>query len=305
MSVIRLYFIKKLLHRVKAKAKYHNLVGSRRAFERLMTKFAPQLRIKGFSYKPDNTSGVQCEWIIPDSYDDSKVLVYFHGGGYAVGSPNTHRPQVSHMLKGVGIKAISVDYRLSPEHQYPAPIEDAATVYQWLLQNGYQPENIAFGGDSAGGGVTIGTLLYLRDNNIPLPKCAIAISPWIDQTMSGESHQKNKDIDPMLISDGFYVWSKHYLGDADPKSPYASPIFHNLSGLPPIYIQVGEEEMLLDDSIRFAAKAGADGVDVKLEIFPKLFHVFHGFWLLLPEARAANKKLGEYLKNMLQPSTVK
>lgn len=303
MSVIRLYFIKKLLQQVKAKAKYNNLVGSRRAFERMMKKVAPRLTIKGFSYKPDNISGVPCEWIIPDKYDDTKVLVYFHGGGYAAGSPNTHRPQVSHMLKDVGIKALSVDYRLSPESQYPAPVEDGAAVYQWLLQNGYKAENIAFGGDSAGGGVTIGTLLYLRDNNIPLPHCAIAISPWIDLTMSGESHEKNKDIDPMLILDGFHVWSKHYLGDADPKSPYASPIFHNLSGLPPIYVQVGEEEMLLDDSIRFATKAGTDGVDVKLEIFPKLFHVFHGFWLILPEARAANKKLGDYLKEHLKPAT--
>lgn len=291
------------MHNIKAKAKYHNLQGSRRAFELMMRKVAPTLKVKGFSYKPENINGVPCEWIMPDKYDDTKVLVYFHGGGYAAGSPNTHRPQVSYMLKGVGIKAISVDYRLSPEHQYPAPIEDATAVYQWLLQNGYKAENIAFGGDSAGGGVTIGTLLYLRDNNIPLPKCAITISPWIDLTMSGESHEKNKDIDPMLILDGFHVWSKHYLGDADPKSPYASPIFHNLAGLPPIYVQVGEEEMLLDDSIRFATKAGTDGVDVKLEIFPKLFHVFHGFWLILPEARAANKKLGEYLKEKLHPDT--
>lgn len=303
MSTIRLYFIKRLLHNIKARAKYNNLVGSRKAFERMMNKVAPRLKIKGFTYLPETIAGVKCEWIIPDVKDDSKVLVYFHGGGYAAGSPNTHRPQVSHMLKDTGIKCLSVDYRLSPEHQYPAPIEDATAVYQWLLQNGYKPENIAFGGDSAGGGVTLGTLLYLRDNNIPLPNCAIAISPWIDLTMSGESHEKNKLIDPMLILEGFHVWSKHYLGDADPKSPYASPIFHNLAGLPPIYIQVGEEEMLLDDSVRFAAKAGVDGVDVKLEIFPKLFHVFHGFWLILPEARAANKKLGEYLKEKLQPDT--
>ena len=301
MSVIRLYFIKRLLHNIKAKAKYHNLVGSRRAFERMMNKVAPRLTVKGFSYKPAIVGGVQCEWIVPDRCDASKVLVYFHGGGYAAGSPNTHRPQVSHMLQGVGITCLSVDYRLSPEHKYPAPIEDATAVYQALLQQGYKPENIAFGGDSAGGGVTLGTLLYLRDNNIPLPNCAIAISPWVDLTMSGDSHQKNKDVDPMLILEGFHVWSQHYMGDADPKSPYASPIFHDLSGLPPIYIQVGEEEMLLDDSVRFATKAGVDGTEVKLEIFPKLFHVFHGFWLILPEARAANKKLGEYLKEQLKP----
>lgn len=290
------------MHNIKAKAKYHNLVGSRKAFERMMNKVAPRLTIKGFSYKPATVGGVQCEWIVPEKYDAEKVLVYFHGGGYAAGSPNTHRPQVSHMLQGIGIMCLNVDYRLSPEHKYPAPIEDATAVYQALLQQGYKPENIAFGGDSAGGGVTLGTLLYLRDNNIPLPNCAIAISPWIDLTMSGDSHQNNKDIDPMLILEGFHVWSEHYLGSADPKSPYASPIFHNLSGLPPIYIQVGEEEMLLDDSVRFATKAGVDGTEVKLEIFPKLFHVFHGFWLILPEARAANKKLGEYLKEHLKPS---
>jgi len=146
-------------------------------------------------------------------------------------------------------------------------------------------------------------LLYLRDNGIDLPKCAIAISPWLDHTMSGNSYKTNKDIDPMLVAEGFPVWSKFYMGEADPTSAYASPIFHSLENLPPIYIQVGEEEILLDDSVRFAEKAKLEGVEIRLEIFAKKFHVFNAFWRILPRAREANKKLGIFLAEQLKKQT--
>lgn len=297
MSTIRLYFLKQFLRRLKKRVDYNNLLFARRGFEHVGRFNKP---LKGFTYTPATINGIKSEWVTPNGADESKVLLYFHGGGYATGSINTHRALVSQIVKSAGIKALIIEYRLSPEDKYPAPIEDAASVYKWLLENGYSYERVAFGGDSAGGGVTIGTLLYLRDNNLPLPNCAIAMSPWLDHTMSGESYKTKSEIDPMLVAEGFPVWSSHYLGGADPKSAYASPIFQNLKGLPPIYIQVGDEEMLLDDSLRFGQKAKADGADVQVEVYPKKFHVFNGFWRILPKAREANRKLGEYLKKHLE-----
>jgi len=299
MSIIRLFFIKKLLRRIKSRADYNNIEFARRGFEKIAGRFNTHL--KGFRYKEETINGIKGEWVIPKGADESKVLLYFHGGGYATGSINTHRALVSKIAQYSNISALSINYRLAPEFKYPAPIEDATTVYQWLLQKGFSNASICFGGDSAGGGVTICTLTYLRDKSIPLPKCAIALSPWLDLSMSGESYHTKHDEDPMLVAAGFPIWSKNYLGDADPKSPYASPIFHDLSSLPPIYIQVGEEEMLLDDSTRFAAKGKEQGVDVKLEIFPKKFHVFNAFWRVLPKAREANKKLGLFLRGQLNP----
>ncbi|MDB5284227.1 MAG: hypothetical protein JWO06_3302 [Bacteroidota bacterium] len=294
---IRLFLIKTLLRRVKSRADYKNILFARRGFERLTGRFNKPL--KGFTYTQTEIGGLKAEWIVPKEADESKVLLFFHGGGYATGSINTHRALVSQIAKNAGIKALLFDYRLAPENKYPAPIEDAAMVYQWLLNNGYSSSKIAFGGDSAGGGMSIGTLLWCRDKNIPLPKCAIALSPWLDQSMSGNSYHTHKDIDPMLIAEGFPLWSSNYMGDSDKRSPYASPIFHDLKGLPPICVQVGEEEILLDDSIRFAEKAKADGVSVELEVFAKKFHVFNAFWRVLPRAREANKKLGAFIKGQL------
>lgn len=297
MSIVRLFLVKKLLRRIKSRAQYDNIEYARRGFEKVVSKFNRPL--SGFTYTPANIAGIKSEWIMPDGADDKKLLLYFHGGGYATGSLNTHRALVSQIVKHAGIKALSIEYRLAPEHKYPAPIEDAVAVYQWLLQNGYSASQIAFGGDSAGGGVTFGTLLYLKHNNIPLPNCAIGLSPWVDQSLSGDSIKTKHDEDPMLVAAAFPLWSKNYMGDADPKAPYASPIFHDLTGMPPVYIQVGEDEMLLDDSTRYFNRAKADGVMVEMDVYPKKFHVFNAFWRILPKAREANKKLGLFLKQQL------
>ena len=294
---IRLFFIKKMLRRVKNNANYENIIGARKGFERMVSKFNTPL--KGFKYEQFYIDHMKCEWVIPDSCDETKVLLYFHGGGYATGSINTHRALVSKIVEYAGIKALIIDYRLAPEHKYPAPIEDAAKAYEWLLAHDYSFEKIAFGGDSAGGGITLGTLLYLRDNHLPLPKCAIAISPWTDMTLSGNSYHHKRDHDPMLVHEAFPIWVKNYMNSAPLQSPYASMIFAPLHNLPPIYIQVGEEEMLLDDSIRFAEKAKQEGTKVTLEVFEKKFHVFNAFWRVLPKAREANKKLGEFIKRNL------
>jgi len=297
MPRLRVFLIKKTLSTLKGRIDYTNIMLARRGFERLAKRFRGPL--PGCTYTPDKVGDMAVEWITPKEANLNKVLLYFHGGGYATGSINTHRHLASQIAMNAGIKALIINYRLSPENKYPAAVEDAATAYHYLLQNGYTHNDICFGGDSAGGGLTICTLLYLRDKNIPLPKCAIALSPWLDHTLSGNSYLGKKDIDPMLVAEGFPIWSKHYTGDADPKTPYISPVFSEPQGLPPIYIQVGEDEMLLDDSTRFAEKAKAAGLDIRLDIFPEMWHVFQAFWQILPTARNANKQLGAFLKQQM------
>jgi len=297
MARIRVFLIKKMLSTLKGRIDYHNILLARRGFESLAKRFRGPL--PGFTYTPDKIGDMMVQWITPNVTNVNKVLLYFHGGGYATGSINTHRALVSQIARNAGIKALMINYRLAPEDKYPAAVEDAAAAYHHLLQNGYTHNDICFGGDSAGGGLAICALLYLRDKNIPLPKCAIALSPWLDHTMSGESYVSKKEIEPMLVAEAMPVWSKHYTGDADPKSPWISPVFSDPHGLCPLYIQVGDEELLLDDSTRFAAKAKAAGVDVRLDIFPEMWHVFQAFWQVLPTARNANKQLGAFLKEQM------
>lgn len=297
MGGIRLYLLTRILRQIKKKANYHDIQGFRHRFEKRARHF--NRLTWGLKREPFKINSIKAEWISPKRVNAKKVLLFFHGGGYAGGSIQTHRALAGQIVKQAGVRGLLIDYRLAPEHPYPAAVEDAVAAYQWLLESGYHASDIALGGDSAGGGLCIGTLLYLRDHHLPLPACAFALSPWLDHTLTGESYHSKKHEDPMLVNEGFPLWSKNYLGDADPRSPYASPIFHELKGLPPIYIQVGDAEMLLDDSVRFAEKAKAEGVDMLLEIYPGKFHVFNAFWLVLPKARLANRQLGEFLKKQL------
>jgi acetyl esterase/lipase len=293
-----LSIVKYAMRRFKKKANWRNIADVRYGFEQIGRKYDKVNR--ACRYESFQIERMKAEWIIPVAKPDTnKVLLYFHGGGYAAGSISTHRAQVSQMVMLSGVKALIIEYRLAPEHKYPAPIEDAVFAYDWLLANNYAPENIAFGGDSAGGGLTVATLLYLRDHNIPLPKCAICLSPWTDLTLSGESQTTKEQLEPMLVKEAFPLWVSNYLGDADPRSPYASPLFGELHGLPPIYIQVGSDELLLSDSTCFAEKAIATGSPVTLEIYEGYFHVFQAFFRILRTAREANKKLAAFLVQQL------
>ena len=297
MPGIRLFFLKQILKNVKRKAKYHNLRGARIGFTKMVRPFNQPL--PDFTYQAIEVAGMKSEWIQYKQCHTEKVTLYFHGDGYATGGIETHRALCSQLSKFSGTKLLLIEYRLAPENTYPAPIEDAVAAYKWLLENNYKAENIAFAGDSAGGGITIGTLTYLRNHQLPLPACAVTFSPWLDHTFSGNSYQTKRNIDPMLIFEGFELWSKAYLGNATPDAPYASPILHSLEKLPPLLIQVGTDEMLLDDSIRLAEKAKAAGSDVTLEIFDKHFHVFNAFWRILPKARQANKNAGAFIAKWL------
>lgn len=222
-------------------------------------------RIDGIEVSPVSVDGFPAEWIIPTGATKDKVILYTIGGGYVSGSCQDHRRIVSRMAKGSGVSVLLFEHRLAPEHPFPAALDDSVTAYRWLLAKGVLPSNIMIVGESAGGGLCLATLLALRDQGIPLPAAAVALSPWTDLNLTGESYRTNADV--CLAPKGMaHVCSRYYVGDNDPCLPWISPLYGDLHGLPPILIQVGGDETLLDDSTRFAAKSKAAGVDVTLNV---------------------------------------
>jgi acetyl esterase/lipase len=241
--------------------------------------------------------GIAAVWVRPDSGAvTDAALLYLHGGAYALGSPDTHRGITGRLATLLGCPVLSLDYRLAPEHPHPAAVEDSTAAYRSLVDEGFAPSRLAICGDSAGGGLTIATLLKLRDDGVPLPSCAAPISPWVDMTMSGESMTRLADADPMVKPDELRPAAEWFVGDGDPRDPYASPLFADLSGLPPLLVHVGEVETLLDDSLRLAERARQAGVDVTLEVFPEMIHVFHAFCGMVPEADAACETVAAFLR---------
>ncbi len=246
-----------------------------------------------------DADGVPAQWLTPQGAANDRVLMYVHGGGYVMMSAETHRKMVGHIAKATGCRALNVDYRLAPEHPHPAAVNDAVTAYQWLLAQGIKPQAIAIAGDSAGGGLCLATALKLRDMGLPLPAALVPISPWTDMEGAGES-MKTRVAHDMIVSPlAITQLSGVFLQGGSTRDPYASPLYADLKGLPPIYIQVGDEEVLLDDSVRFADLAKKAGVDITLEIFPEMQHVFQIGAGMLPEADAAIAKIGAWLKSRL------
>jgi epsilon-lactone hydrolase len=238
---------------------------------------------------------VKAEWVIPPGADTERVLLYFHGGGYVMGSINTHRAMVARMARAAGARALMIDYRLAPERPFPAAVEDATAAYRWLLDQGRPPQKIALAGDSAGGGLTLATLLALRDAQTPLPACAVPISPWTDVEGTGASVKTKASRDPMVRDADLLRYGGLYGRNTDLRNPLVSPLYGDYRGLPPLLIQVGEAEILLDDSTRVAERARQAGVQVDLEVWDEMVHVWHVFAKLLPEGRQAIEKMGAYV----------
>jgi acetyl esterase/lipase len=256
--------------------------------------------------KPDDiewssvdAGGVAAEWTTASDSLEERVLVYFHGGGYVLGSAAGHRGMCSNLARATRSRVLNVDYRLAPEAPFPAAVEDAVRAYRFVLEQGVDPANVAIGGDSAGGGLTLALLVALRDAGEPLPGAAVALSPWVDMTMSSDSIQSKGDEDPMLTPVTLDVLANAYLGGADPKSPTASPLWADLSGLPPLLIQVGTAELLLDEGRRLAETATEAGVEVTFEAWDEMIHVWHLFADMVPEARDAVARIGSYLEEKL------
>jgi acetyl esterase/lipase len=241
-------------------------------------------------------AGRPAEWSRLKGAPEDKTILYLHGGGYTMGSLITHRQMVAFISRAAGASALSLDYRLAPEHPFPAAVEDAAAAYRWLLKQGFAPEKIAVAGDSAGGGLTVATLLMLRDSGDPLPAAAICLSPWTDLSCSSESYATNAATEAMIAEDMIKEMAAMYLNGSDPKTPLASPIFADLTGLPPLLIQVGSEEVLLGDSIALDRKAGTCGVSSTLEIWQDMIHVWQAFSPILAEGRDAINRIGEFYK---------
>jgi len=246
--------------------------------------------------EPVDAGGVPSEWISAPGADAERVIHYLHGGGYSMGSIKTHREMVSRLSRAAGARALAIDYRLAPENPFPAAVEDSTAVYRWLLSTGVDPARLVIAGDSAGGGLTVATLVALRDAGDPLPAAAVCLSPWVDMEGIGESMTTKAEVDPMVQREDLLEGAKEYLAGADPRAPLAAPIYADLSGLPPLLIHVGGAETLLDDSTRLADRAKAAGVDVTLEVWDEMFHVWQYCAAILPEGQQAIDRIGEFIR---------
>jgi len=244
--------------------------------------------------------GVPGEWFVPTRTAPGRALLYLHGGGYIIGDTTTHQCLIAELAKTCEAKCLALNYRLAPEHPFPAAVEDALAAYQWLLNERVSPESILIVGDSAGGGLTLALLIAARDAGLPLPGAAVAISPWTDLAATGASLDTNAERDPMLDKRGVIAFSRWYLKGADPKSPLASPLYADLRGLPPLLIQVGGAEILLDDATRIAKRAEEAGVAVSLEIWEEMLHVWHLFSPILKEGREAITAIGRFAHAQLR-----
>lgn len=247
---------------------------------------------------PTQANSVVATWIRPENAPQNKVVLYLHGGGYVLGGLESHQMLCSSLAKRAGLNLLLPEYRLAPEHPFPAALEDASQTYVWLLQQNYKPENIFIAGDSAGGGLVVATALHLRQNGILLPAAIICISPWVDLTFKGQSHQTQANTEVLLRADELQAWAQFYTASHSPTNPLISPIYADLRGLPPLLIQVGSNEILLDDARKLAEKAQAEGVNVSLNIWPGMWHVWHSVGDFMPESRQAFDEIARFTRQV-------
>ena len=272
------------------------LLQQRAAFEA-----APRFPLANdVKYEEVDAGGISGEWITVPGAATERVLFYLHGGGYVLGSVNTHREMISRLARAASVRALAINYRLAPENPCPAAVEDSVKAYQWLLASGVKPGHVVIAGDSAGGGLTVSTLVALRDAGDTLPTAGVCISPWTDMECSGESLLASVEGGGMIALDGIRQMANAYIGDADARTPLASPIYADLKGLPPLLIQVGGAEELYSDATRLAERAEADGVDVTLESWEDMFHVWHSFAPMLPEGKQAINRVGEFIRKKMR-----
>ncbi|MEE8436092.1 MAG: alpha/beta hydrolase [bacterium] len=243
--------------------------------------------------------GISGKWIAAPGAAEDQVVLYLHGGGYAMGSVQSHGALVGRLSRAGGVRALAIDYRLAPEHPFPAGLQDAMAAYRWLLEQGIAPEKIVIAGDSAGGGLTLATLVTLRDEGVPLPAGGVCLSPWTDLALTGDSFRTKVDADPMISPANAEQFVKWYVDGQHPKSPLISPLYADLSGLPPLMIQVGTAEILLDDSTRLAERAKAAGVEVVYEAWEDMIHVWHFFAPMLEEGQQAIDAAGAFISAMM------
>jgi epsilon-lactone hydrolase len=236
-------------------------------------------------------------WATPQGWNGDSVIMYFYGGGYVISSPHSRRKLAGHLANASGASALVPRYHLAPERPFPAAVKDAAADYRWLLDKGYYPERVVVAGDSSAGGLTVATMLKLREDGAPLPAGGVAISPWVDLACTGETLKANATVDLTVTKVSLQRMAGQYLHGADPRTPLASPLYADLSSLPPLIVVVGGDEALLDDSVRLARAAGMAGVDTTLHIGAGMQHIFPIYCGAIPEADAAVAMIGEWIRS--------
>jgi epsilon-lactone hydrolase len=255
---------------------------------------------RGVDYIETIAGGVPALWAVPKGCTEDRVLLCAHGGGYVVGSMFTHRKVYAHFAKAIGCRALIVDYRLAPESTHPGPVNDMANAYRWLLEQGIKPGHIVLTGDSAGGGLTMATLLRLREQGQPLPAAAIPLSPWLDMDGAGKTFETNAERDVLVKREMIGMMAGSFLGEkGNKKDPLANPLNGDLRGLPPVYIQVGGYEALLDDSRALEEAVRRTDGQVKLDVYPEMQHVFHFLAGVAPEADKAIQDIAAWVKPKL------
>jgi monoterpene epsilon-lactone hydrolase len=284
--------LEKILEMMRSRPVQPNLtIQEQRAQTEAMLRFPVADDVR---YEEVNAGGVPAEWITTPGASEGRVVYYLHGGGYVLCSVNTHREMISRISRATGARALAINYRLAPECPFPAAVEDAVAGYKWLLSNGIEPRSIVVAGDSAGGGLTVATLVALRDAGEPLPAAGICISPWADMECTGVAKLAGRE--GGIEYEGILKMAKAYVGEAPLRTPLASPIYADLTGLPPLLIQVGGAEELIEDSILLEARAKECGVDVTLETWEDMFHVWHMYAPMLPEGQQAIDRIGEFVR---------
>lgn len=282
------------------------LAARPRATEIAQMRIDADARSKAFglaadvTVQPVNANGVKAEWTSTPDADPSSAILYLHGGGYVICSLESHRHLAAEAGRASGTRTLAIDYRLAPEHPFPAPVEDTVAAYRYLLESGLKPNRIALAGDSAGGGLVVGALLAIREAGLPLPACGWCISPWVDMEALGQSFIDRAEADPTVQKATIQMMAQYYLGSADPRHPHAAPLYGDLRGLPPLLIQVGAAETLLDDSIALARKAGAADVFVDLQIWPEMIHIWHIYFPMLSAGRRAIEAGGSFVRNSIR-----
>lgn len=285
---------------IAARPKAADLAEMRRGIDArgLANKLADDVTVE-----PVSAAGVRAEWTTTPNAAANRAILYVHGGGYVIGSLDSHRHAVAEMGRAAAARVLALDYRLAPEHPFPAPVEDTLAGYRYLLAQGFAPSHIAIAGDSAGGGLVVAAMLAIRDAGLPQPACGWCISPWIDMEATGGSITSKAAEDPTVQKAGLEFMAKTYLGGADPKHPHASPLHADFKGLAPLLIQVGAAETLLDDATRLASLAGAAHVAVTLEIWPEMIHVWHVMHPGLAAGRKAIANGGAFLRATMDGAT--
>lgn len=222
--------------------------------------------------------------------------MYLHGGCYGMGSVESHRELMTRIAIAASMRAIGINYRLAPANPFPAAVEDASAAYRWLLEEGIEAHRIVIAGDSAGAGLAIAATIKMRDEGVALPAALVCISPWVDLAVMGESMESKAAEDPIVSRAMLSEWAKLYLGKNDARTPLASPLYAELRGLPPMMIQVGSAEVLLDDAKGLAERASAAGVETRLEVWPEMIHVWHSFAAVMAEGREAIEGIGRFVR---------